>query len=77
MKKIILKSLILIPALIFINFLVMTIIGCTACFLGFDQTYYGNTYCNIFKALTLISIISYFIILYIDIKTEYQNSLSL
>lgn len=77
MKKIILKSIILIPALIFMIFLIMTIIGCTSCLFGLDEVYYSSTYCDIFKTVTLIAIIGYFTVLFLDMKFVYKNSFTL
>jgi hypothetical protein len=74
MKKIVLKSAFLIPTFIFAIFLIMTIIGCTSCLFGFDHDYYSCAYCNIFKGITIISIIAYLTILYIDIKLVYKKS---
>ena len=75
MKHLVLKSALLIPAFIFATFLIMTIIGCTSCLFGLDHNYYSCAYCNIFKAITLISIIAYLTILYSDIKWLYKTSL--
>ena len=74
MKKLALKSVLLIPAFIFTTFLIMTIIGCTSCIFGLDHNYYSCAYCNIFKVITLVSIVAYLTILYLDIKLVYKNS---
>jgi hypothetical protein len=68
MKKLALKSAILIPALIFSIFLIMTIIGCASCIFGLDHNYFSCTYCTIFKSLTLIAIVMYFTVTILDIK---------
>lgn len=74
MKNIALKSAIIIPAIIFSIFLIMTIVGCTSCLFGLDQNFYSCTFCNIFKAVLLISFIGYLTILFFDIKLLYKDS---
>lgn len=74
MKKLALKSALLIPAFIFTTFLIMTIIGCTSCLFGLDHNYYSCTYCTIFKGIALLSTIAYLTILILDIKLVYKNS---
>jgi hypothetical protein len=73
MKKIALKSAIIIPAFIFMIFLIMTIVGCTSCLFGFNDEYYSCTYCTIFNTLIMISIIAYLTILFLDIKLVYKD----
>jgi hypothetical protein len=76
MKKVALKSAIIIPVFIFSIFLIMTIIGCTSCLFGLDHQFYNCTYCNIFKTIVFVSLIAYLTILFFDIKLVYKHSLN-
>lgn len=69
MKNIALKSLFLVPALFFVDYIIMMIIGCVTCYLGCATEFYDCTFCNIGKFVLAISIILFITALIPDIKT--------
>ena len=75
MKNIFLKTVLLLPLLFFVSYLLMMIIGCTAYFLGFNPTFYDCTYCSIGKVLGAISILVIIAAILPDIKLMFNKRL--
>ncbi len=73
MKNLILFSLIALPAILFIDIIVMITIGCVTSLFGFTQQFYECTYCNIAKFVFLISFAAYFIIL-VNVSSKTNNT---
>jgi len=69
MKNIVLKSLVFLPLLFFIDYLIMMIIGCTSCLFGFTDNFYNCTYCYIGKSLIAISLVFFAAIITPEIKS--------
>lgn len=55
----ILKLVIGLPLVIFIDYLLMAILGCVTCLLGFGDDYYCGSYCLLGKGLLLLSAVLY------------------
>ena len=51
MKNLIVKSLFLVSILIFVDLLLMIIIGCTSCLFCLNENFYTDTYCVIGKII--------------------------
>ena len=49
MKEIVLKYVIILFVLLFVDYVILAILGCAACLLGAEESYFCNTYCYIFK----------------------------
>ena len=64
-----LKSIVLTSFLLFIDFLLMVVIGCTTCALGVADNFYECTFCNIGKFVLLISFVLLIAALYPDIRS--------
>jgi len=73
MKNIALKSLVFLPLLFFVDYLIMMIIGCTTCLFGFTNNFYNCTYCIIGKSLLALSLIVYILIILPDLKSLVRN----
>ncbi len=69
MKDIALKSLFLIPALFFVDYIIMIIIGCVTCYLGFAAGFYDCAFCNIGKFVLAASLILFIVAIIPDIKS--------
>lgn len=63
-----LKISIALPLVIFIDYLLMTILGCTSCLFGFGDAYFCGPYCLLGKALLLLSAVLFCCYLYPDVK---------
>lgn len=55
----ILKLVIGLPLVIFVDYLLMAILGCVTCLLGFGDDYYCGSYCLLGKGLLLLSTVLY------------------
>ena len=69
MKNIALKSLLLIPAIFFVDYIIMIVIGCVTCYLGCATDFYDCTFCNIGKFVLAASLILFIVALIPDIKS--------
>lgn len=69
MKNIALKSLFLIPALFFVDYIIMIIIGCVTCFLGCTTDFYECSFCNIGKIVLAVSLVAFIVALIPDVKS--------
>jgi len=68
MKNIILKSTLLIPVLLFADYLLIMIMGCIAGIFDSTANFYECDFCTIGKVILSISIAALVIILWTDIK---------
>ena len=55
----ILKLVIGLPLVIFVDYLLMAILGCVTCLLGFGDDYYCGSYCLLGKGFLLLSAVLY------------------
>ena len=69
MTHLFLKTIVLTSFLLFFDYLLMIIIGCTSCALGVADNFYECTFCNIGKFVLLISFVLLIAALYPDIKS--------
>jgi hypothetical protein len=63
-----LKVVIGLPIVIFADYLLMAILGCVSCLLGFGDDYFCNSYCLLGKGLLLLSAVLYGWFLFPEIK---------
>jgi len=68
-----LKILIGLPVLLFVDYLLMAILGCTSCLFGLGDTYFCGPYCLLGKGLLLLSAALFCWYLYSDIKKLFQS----
>lgn len=73
MKNIALKSLFLIPAIFFVDYIIMIVIGCVTCYLGFTSDFYDCTFCNIGKIVIAASILLFIVAMIPDIKSLFNK----
>jgi hypothetical protein len=68
MKAIAIKSLIIMSALLFVDFIIMILVGCTSCLFTPSTIFYECTYCTIGKIILLLSSVLFFIIFFLSFK---------
>lgn len=44
------------PAIIFADYLIMVLFGCTSCLFGLDEKFYCGSYCLVGKILLILSV---------------------
>lgn len=64
----IIKLAIILPMVLFVDYLIMVFLGCTSCLLGFGHGYFCNVYCIIGKIILIVSAIFMGVLIYPDIK---------
>lgn len=76
MKEVVLKALIILPIIAFIDYVIMIVVGCASCFLGSSNNFYQCAFCTIGKFLFVASILTFLVIVFLDIKSgQKKNSL--
>jgi hypothetical protein len=74
MKTILLlKIFIALPLVIFIDYLLMAILGCVSCLFGFGDAYFCGPYCILGKGLLLLSAVLFCWYLYPDIRKLFRS----
>jgi len=71
---IITKFLFVLPAILFVNYLIMTLIGCTTCLFGLGEDFYCGAYCTIGKILLGLTAVFFFFLILPDIKALIKNN---
>ncbi len=67
------KVLLLLPAILFIDFLFMTLLGCLTSLVGFKDDFYCGLYCVIGKGILLLSAL---IFVYLVLPDSIKNRIS-
>jgi hypothetical protein len=70
----ILKIVIGLPLVIFVDYLLMAILGCVTCLLGFGDDYYCGSYCLLGKGLLLLSAVLYGWYLFPEIRILFNTN---
>ena len=69
MKNVAFKSLVFLPILFFVDYLIMVIIGCASSLMGFADNFYNGAFCTIGKSVLVLSLIGYVLIILPDLKS--------
>jgi hypothetical protein len=69
---IILKVFLILPALLFVDYVLMVIIGCATCLLGFGNDFYCGPYCIFGKIILALSAVLYGAIILPDIAKFFK-----
>jgi hypothetical protein len=67
-----LKIMIGLPLVIFIDYLLMAMLGCISCFLGFGNGYFCGPYCLLGKGLLVLSAILFCLYIFPDVKSLFH-----
>jgi hypothetical protein len=71
--KLLLKISFGLPLLIFIDYLLMAALGCTACLFGFGDAWFCGPYCFLGKGLLLLSAILFILYIYPDVRNIFRE----
>jgi len=61
------KLLLYLPAILFADYLLMILLGCSTCLFGFGEDFYCGTYCLTGKILIGLSLVFFGILVYREI----------
>lgn len=67
MKEIALKSLVILPIIAFVDYLIMIIVGMTGSVFGFNSNFYECTFCTIGETVFAVSFLGFLLIITLDI----------
>ena len=66
--SILVKVFLVLPLLIFIDYILMAILGCTTCLFGLGENYYCGSFCLTGKIILALSALLFGYIIYPNIK---------
>jgi hypothetical protein len=66
--KFLLKIFIILPAIMFVDYILMVILGCATCLLGFGNDFYCGSYCIFGKIILILSAVLFVFLIFPDIK---------
>jgi len=67
--QVLLKVFLVLPLIIFVDWILMAVLGCASCLFGFGNSFYCGAYCLIGKGILLLSAVFFIIyMLYPEIK---------
>lgn len=72
-KLFLFKILIILPMLLFVDYLLMAALGCISCLFGVGDGWYCGTYCLLGKGLLLLSAILFGVLIYPDIRRAWKE----
>jgi hypothetical protein len=65
---ILVKVFFVLPLLIFIDYILMALLGCATCLLGFGEEFYCGSFCLAGKIILALSLLFFGYLIYPDIK---------
>lgn len=73
MKDIALKSLVILPIIAFIDYLIMIVVGCTGSLLGYSNNFYECTFCTIGKVVFTVSLLAFLFVTTLNMISYYKR----
>ncbi len=70
---VIFKVFILLPLLLFLDYVLMVLIGCSTCLFGLGDGFYCGPYCILGKLILGLSVIIFLLLLFPDIKRFFEE----
>jgi hypothetical protein len=71
--KLAFKFLVILPLILFADYLIMVLLGCTGCLFGAGDNYTCGTYCMIGKIILVVSGLFFLYLIFRDLKKLYQD----
>jgi hypothetical protein len=69
------KFIVVLPMILFVDYLLMTLIGCTSCLLSFEDGFYCGPFCLVGKIILALSAIFFGILIYPDIRMIFKSKM--
>ena len=71
--SLLIKMVVVLPLLVFADYLIMTVLGCTTCLLGFGDDFYCGPFCFVGKLILGLSVVFFLFLIFQDLKTVYKT----
>jgi hypothetical protein len=71
--SLLLKFILVLPSILFLDFLLMVLLGCTTCLLGFGEDFYCGTYCIFGKIVLAFSAVLFLFLIFPDIRELFKK----
>lgn len=71
--SILVKVVFILPLLIFVDYILMAILGCTTCLFGLGEDFYCGSFCLAGKIILALSAIFFGYIIFPDIKAIFKH----
>ena len=66
--QLLLKVVLVLPIILFADWVIMVLLGCASCLFGFGDNYFCGSYCLIGKGILLLSAVLFIYLLVPDIR---------
>jgi hypothetical protein len=66
--QLLLKVVLVLPIILFADWVIMVLLGCASCLFGFGKNYFCGSYCLIGKGILLLSAVLFIYLLLPDIR---------
>ena len=73
MKDIVLKALVILPIIAFVDHLIMIIVGCTGSYFGFNNNFYECTFCMIGEIVLVVSLLAFLFVVSLDVISYFKQ----
>jgi hypothetical protein len=71
--SILVKLLLVLPLMLFADYLLMALLGCSTCLFGLGDAFYCGPFCIAGKIILALSLIFFAFLIYPDIKNLYKS----
>lgn len=72
-NAILIKFLIVLPLVLFVDYLVMALMGCLGCLFGFGEGFTCGPYCTLGKIFLSLSVVFFLSLIFRDIITKRKS----
>ena len=70
--SVLIKVFFVLPLLLFVDYILMAILGCTTCLFGFGEEFYCGSFCLAGKIILVLSVIFFGYLIFPDIKSIFK-----
>jgi hypothetical protein len=75
-KPVIIKILLVLPLIIFVDYLIMAVLGCVTCLFGFGEDFYCGSFCLAGKIILALSAVFFGYLIYPDIRAFFKQNMN-
>ncbi len=66
--RILIKMILLLPLIIFIDYVLMVLLGCASCIIGFEESFFCGPFCFIGKGILFLSAVLFISLFLRDLR---------